>query len=288
MELRQLKYFLAVADTRSFVSAANNLFLSRQAVSKAISQLEAELNVELFMRDSNGAFLTPAGMIFYERVRGTVLELEQLEKEMRQHGSQFHQVIRIAFAVGTLLPYEKQLVKFIHQQKNIIVEYREYPPDQCLGLLRDRQVDLAICTCSPEDDSMRAQILLESPFGVLLKEQEQLDNLDQVELQDLLWLPLACFSDGQSDKLCRENHLNPQYTGIDLVRLITMAEEGLCATLMPKCLLPKYMHNIQWIPLAAPEPWRIYQVNLRSSENNIMFHTAMDELLLRVFHRQPE
>ena len=60
MELRQLKYFLAVADARSFVSAASGLFVSRQAVSKAVGQLEAELGVELFVRDSNGAFLTPA------------------------------------------------------------------------------------------------------------------------------------------------------------------------------------------------------------------------------------
>ena len=49
MEIRQLKYFLAVADQRSFVNAANVLFISRQAVSKAIAQLETELNVELFM-----------------------------------------------------------------------------------------------------------------------------------------------------------------------------------------------------------------------------------------------
>ena len=48
MELRQLKYFLAVADARSFVSAAGELFVSRQAVSKAVGQLEAELGVELF------------------------------------------------------------------------------------------------------------------------------------------------------------------------------------------------------------------------------------------------
>ena len=45
MELRQLKYFLAVSDARSFVSAANTLYISRQAISKAVGQLEAELGV---------------------------------------------------------------------------------------------------------------------------------------------------------------------------------------------------------------------------------------------------
>ena len=51
MELRQLKYFLTIADKRSIVGAANALYISRQAVSKAISQLESELGVDLFVRD---------------------------------------------------------------------------------------------------------------------------------------------------------------------------------------------------------------------------------------------
>ena len=78
MELRQLKYFLEVADARSFVGAANNLFVSRQAVSKAVGQLEGELGVELFVRDPSGAFLTPAGLIFYDRIRSSVMELERV------------------------------------------------------------------------------------------------------------------------------------------------------------------------------------------------------------------
>ena len=97
MELRQLRYFLSVADTRSFVSAAGKLFISRQAISKAISQLESELNVELFMRDSNGAFLTPAGVMFYERVRTLVMEFDNLGADMKNYGTRFHQHIRLAF-----------------------------------------------------------------------------------------------------------------------------------------------------------------------------------------------
>ena len=67
MELRQLRYFLAVADSRSFVAAAEKLYISRQAISKSVAQLEEELNVALFMRDSGGAFLTPAGIFSLSR-----------------------------------------------------------------------------------------------------------------------------------------------------------------------------------------------------------------------------
>ena len=191
MELRQLKYFLAVADARSFVSAAEQLYISRQAISKAVAQLEAELGVELFMRDSGGAFLTPAGIIFYERVRSNVLELEQLQSEMRQYGSQFHQVIRLAFSVGTLCRYEAPLQAFLHQQKNVVIEYREHTPDMCEHLLLERKADVAITSGPVTSPMLHTRPLGTSPYGVLLRDHGELASLDFVELQDLLWLPLA-------------------------------------------------------------------------------------------------
>jgi len=95
VELRQLRYFLSVADNRSFVSAAASLYISRQAVSKAISQLESELGVELFVRDPSGAFLTPTGLMFYERVRGIVMELDNLTEQMRATSIAMGMLMRI-------------------------------------------------------------------------------------------------------------------------------------------------------------------------------------------------
>ena len=102
MEIRQLKYFLAVAEQKSFVNAANQLFVSRQAISKAIGQLETELNVELFMRNTNGAFLTPAGIMFYDRIRSSVTDFEQIRSDMQEYGARYRQMVRMAFSVGTI------------------------------------------------------------------------------------------------------------------------------------------------------------------------------------------
>ena len=64
MELRQLKYFLAVADARSFVAAAETLFISRQAISKSVAQLEQELKFPLFERIGRKNYLTAGGQEF--------------------------------------------------------------------------------------------------------------------------------------------------------------------------------------------------------------------------------
>lgn len=82
MEIRQLRYFLAVANARSFLQAADSLYVSRQAVSKAITQLEDELNVSLFVRTQNGAMMTPAGIYFYPRATALTADFDRLKGEM--------------------------------------------------------------------------------------------------------------------------------------------------------------------------------------------------------------
>ena len=144
MELRQLRYFLSVADTRSFVSAASKLFISRQAISKAISQLESELNVELFMRDSNGAFLTPAGVMFYERVRTLVMEFDNLGADMKNYGTRFHQHIRLAFSISVMSLFEPKLLEYKNAQVNLDIHYQESPKELCLQLLQEHKVDMIV------------------------------------------------------------------------------------------------------------------------------------------------
>lgn len=284
MELRQLKYFLAVADAQSFVSAANSLYISRQAVSKSIAQLESELQVELFMRDSGGAYLTPAGIMFYERVRNVILELDQLESEIRKYGSQFRQVVRVAFSVGTLSLFEKRIQQFIRDHQNILIKYFECTPSECDKLLREHQADLVITSSPVAGDTFDSEVIFQSPYGVLLKEQGDLEALDQLDASDLRFLPLACFSDGQCEKFCSGLGLSPQYTGIDLVRLFAIAGDGQCATLLPRCLLPKQMPELRWIPLNTRSLWTIRRVYLKSLENNILYHSAVDQFLTGVFH----
>jgi len=286
MELRQLKYFLAVADARSFVGAAGQLYISRQAVSKAVAQLETELGVELFMRDSGGAFLTPAGVTFYERVRSNVLELEQLQQEMQQYGTRFHQSIRLVFSVGTLYRYETALQEYLQRQKNVVIEYRECTPDLCQELLLERKADLAVTSQPVTSPLLHSRLLETSPYGVLLRSDEALAELEAVELQDLQWLPVACFADVQTQQLCSGSGLSVRYTGIDLMRLVNLAADGRCAVLLPQSLVPKTAGGCRWLPVSPSCQWNNWLACRVSLEKNTLFHSALDELSLQVFGRE--
>ena len=69
MEMRQLRYFVAVAEEGNFSAASRSLFVSQPPITRQIQQLEAELGVRLFERTRKGAVLTPAGRAFLDEAR---------------------------------------------------------------------------------------------------------------------------------------------------------------------------------------------------------------------------
>ena len=283
MDLRQLRYFLSVADTRSFVSAAGKLFISRQAVSKAISQLEEELNVELFMRDSNGAFLTPAGIMFYERVRTLVMELDNLSTDMKNYGTRFHQQIRLVFSVGIMSLFEPKLLECRSSLTNLDIHYQESPKEQCLQLLQDHKADMAVSSELIKDPMFVCEKLMESPLGILLRWNHTLSELTEVELSDLQWIPLAMHSDHFSRDLYQGGNLRVQYQGYDFQRLFRLVEQGLCGLILPRCFTGLIPPETKWIPIVDSPSWILYKAYSKTSERNQLYSAVLDELDMRLF-----
>lgn len=288
MELRQLRYFLSVADCRSFVSAASKLYITRQAVSKAVAQLETELNVELFMRDSNGAFLTPAGVKFYDRVRSIVAELDQVRSEMQAYGNHYHQRIRLAFPIGTMHPFEDRLIEFRRRETNTEIEYLEATEEECVRKLHDHLVDILISPTPSVDPLFRSEPLLSSSMGVLLRDTSALEDIATLTIRDLVWLPLAIHSDHGLEDFCEKNALTPQFQGYDFRRLFDLAKKGQCALLLPECLLPDDMAELRWIPVERTGEWILYKTYAQSIERNALYSAAVDDLCQNVLLQTPE
>lgn len=277
MELRQLRYFLSVADCRSFVSAANSLYISRQAVSKAISQLEEELGVELFVRDSSGAYLTPTGLMFYERIRTTVMELDSIAEQIRTGGSRYRQRIRVGFSIGTLRLLERQLQEYRDTLKNTEITYAEYPEAECIRLLTEHRMDLVVSTCQSQNPLLTSEELYRSRLGLLLRSQDQLAELDLLDAEDLAWIPLSGHTDSQLCGFCEAHGLTMQYQGFDYHRLFTLAKEGKCGLLLPECLIPQDLTGTTWIPLREGS-WCLYRTYPQMAEKNPLYSAVLDDL----------
>ena len=280
MELRQLKYFLAVADARSFVSAADGLFISRQAISKSVAQLEQELNVELFMRDSGGAFLTPAGVMFYERVRSLVMELDSVRTQMQSYGTRYQQRVHIVFSVGSVSLMEQRLLSYRENRHNLEVTYEEQTESMCRQMLLEHKADVIITTDPVTDPLFVTHKVLSSPFGLLIKTKKE---LQEVTLKDLSWIPLAGLKDTKTESFCSRNGIHLRFSGFDIHRLLELTNQGKCAMVLPKCLIPQGMAEVSWLPLETEEVWELSLCVARSARKNLMYNDVLRDLYRHVF-----
>ena len=100
MELRYLRYFLAVAEELHFARAAERLHIDQSPLSRAIKELEEELGASLFVRTTRSTQLTRAGRLFQEHVPRVFAAMEQARDSVRSAASGFQGQLRIALSDG--------------------------------------------------------------------------------------------------------------------------------------------------------------------------------------------
>src|ERR1044072_3595604 len=103
MELHQLRYFVAVAESENFTRAAERSHVSQPSLSQQISKLESEIGHKLFHRLGRKAVLTEAGTAFLDRARRILFEVENATKELSDHPSLGRKIT--VGAVQTVMPY---------------------------------------------------------------------------------------------------------------------------------------------------------------------------------------
>jgi DNA-binding transcriptional LysR family regulator len=196
MDLKDLRYAVAVAEAGSFTRAAARLNLAQQALSKQIGNLERELQVRLFDRMPRGTRLTPAGAAFVEDARATLAQSLRAMAHARNVSRHESQVLRVGLTPSSVLAGAAAVAfSFLRRRHPLIrIEVLEMVPRPLFDAVRDGTVDLAIL-CSPPDDSgeMEGHCIAEHPLGAVLPATHQLAAAEVVRLRDLVDLPLITF-----------------------------------------------------------------------------------------------
>jgi LysR family transcriptional regulator, transcription activator of glutamate synthase operon len=143
MEIKQLQYFLSVADSSSFSVAAENLYISQSSLSKQIIALEKELDVQLFDRSKRKIALTEAGGIFYKHA----FELYELYKNILADLEEFRTIAASLsiLAIPVIAQYEitSYIAQFKSTYPNINFTLEEREASVILPALNSHQYDLA-------------------------------------------------------------------------------------------------------------------------------------------------
>lgn len=177
MELRQLRYFMAVADTLSFSRASESLFVSQPTISQQIAALEGELGVSLLRRDRHSVELTPAGQELFLRGRELLDRADELGPRLRRIGAEQQQVQSLTMAVdanddhldriGALktIVYLRQL----HPEFNLTMRTMTY--QRARAAVREREVDMGLYTITSIESrevSPEIEIIDRDTFGLLV------------------------------------------------------------------------------------------------------------------------
>lgn len=162
MDVRQLKYFVAVANTRNFTRAAEQLHIAQPPLSRQIQLLEEELGVQLLLRNSRPVRLTEAGRMFYEQAVQIINRMDQLKTTTRQLGQTHRQTLSIGFVASTLYGGLPLLVRQLRQlYPELDVQLVEMPSMQQVTALKTGRIDLGFGRIRSTDTGVTRTVLRE-------------------------------------------------------------------------------------------------------------------------------
>jgi DNA-binding transcriptional LysR family regulator len=194
VELRHLRYFVAIAEERSFMRAAGRLRVAQPALSKQIRDLELELGVTLFQRLPRGVRLTQAGESFLVEARGTLSTAERAVASVR--GSAEYRAGHLEFAHGPQLTYAPTvgdlLAAFRRAHPHITLGLHSLSEPELHAALRRREVDVAAALIGswPPREFGGCRLLDCAFTGVLLPAGYPLADAGSLALAQLQDLPL--------------------------------------------------------------------------------------------------
>lgn len=273
MTLTELKYLIAVAETRHFGRAAAMCNVSQPSLSVAIRKLEEELGVTLFERRSGDVAMTAIGNMVVEQANKVLLETKQITEIASLGQDPLSGALRLGviFTIGPyLLPDLVSRLSATTPQMPLILE--EGFTTDLLARLKSGQIDVAITANTLIDTGFMTQEIYEEPFVVAVPAHHAWANRNYVgtsELKDQQLLLLGaghCFRDqilGICPDLSRFNasaaDIQRTVGGSSLQTIFHMVAQGLGITVLPASAVPYLSglsNSIRILPFKTPVPSR--------------------------------
>jgi len=241
MNLRDLKYLVALADHRHFGKAAAACFVSQPTLSTQIRKLEDELGLPLVERAPRKVMLTPAGVEAAARARTIVAEVEQMKEAARRSRDPEAGTVRLGIfpTLGPyLLPHVIPNIRERFPQLELLLV--EEKSDELLTRLREGRLDAALLALPLDDDQLHAEFLFEEPFLLAVSQQHPLARRQHLDVQELSSQKLLLLEDGhclrdQALAVCRLFGANEKSefraTSLETLRQMVAADVGI--TLLP-------------------------------------------------------
>lgn len=263
MNIRDLKYLVALADHQHFGKAAEACFVSQPTLSAQLKKLENELGVQLFERANKRFLITPAGTALISQAKIILKETRHLQEMAKQMQDPLAGMFRLGliptigpYLLPHILPAIKQylpnLELFLYEEKTTIL----------LEQLNQGLIDAVILALPIEDNQLSMAPLFQEPFWVALPSAHPLTRKKKLRLEDLNNENLLLLAEGhclrdQALEICHHTGvtINASYQASSLETLRFMVASNAGITLLP-ALAIKNDPAIAIRPLSPQMPTR--------------------------------
>ena len=242
MNLRDLKYLVALADTRHFGKAAERCFVSQPTLSAQIKKLEDYLGVALVERQPRNVALTAAGEVVVERARRVIRDTDDIVDLAHLSRDPLAGKLRVGL-IPTIGPYllphvMHKLRKALPKLQLLLFEYQTRP---LLQKLRIGELDMAVLALPADEEGLDSCVLYEEPFLVAMPATHRFAKQKVVKPAELHGEKLLLLEDGhclrdQALEVCSLLAVDEEadFRATSLETLRQMVGSGLGITLLPK------------------------------------------------------
>jgi LysR family hydrogen peroxide-inducible transcriptional activator len=274
MNLRDLKYIVAVAETKSFVKAAEQCFVSQPTLSMQIKKLENSLNIKIFERNNKHVLVTEIGKQVIETAKRILQDAEHISILAKHEQDPFAGDFTLG-AFPTIAPYIlPKLIPLIKKKlPNLRLILVEEKTDILLHKLKTGLIDAALLAGPIHDESLIAEKLFDDEFKLAVATNHPLAERTTINPDELTNQPLLLLDEGhclrdQALKFCQlsgiDEEQNVRATSLETLRQMVIAGTGI--TFMPTIAVQNNDDNIRYIPFEAPKPKRtIYLVSRQTN-----------------------
>jgi len=242
VEIRHLRYFLAVAGAGNFSRAADRLGISQPSVSQQMRELEENLRVSLFQRRGKRILLTAAGLIFQEHARAILRQLENFLDELSRDSVQLRGDLHLGTVPWLDVALVPQLLGlFAAKHPNVNLTVTEISSDDIETALEEGRLDVGLGFLTHHSPNLSYERLSTDEYALIVPAghpwwNRQLVHVSELHQQRLLQLPRTFVVRRLGDGICRSNQVRPQ-TVAEISAIETLLRS--LAPLNAAALLPK-------------------------------------------------
>lgn len=295
MNLRDLRYIIAIAETRNFSEAARQCNVSQPTLSAQVKKLEDYLGVVLFERNNKSVLPTEAATEILAAARRAIAEADLMKELADAARSPYAGRFRLG-VFPTLAPYYlPKIVPFIREIfPKLTLMLVEEKTETLLAMLKEGKIDAALLALPIEEESLITAPLFDDEFLLAVPGNHPLAGSDSITMAEMIDLPLMLLEDGhclraQALEVCSLAGTREMqgFRATSLETLREMVRAGTGITLMPQMAVRKSERGIAYLPFAEDAPKRSIALVWRKTTSRRNLLEKMVDMLKAVQEKLP-